>query len=147
MWSLKSPRHESAKPGVNGDILSMLAIMGSPHDQAAISDFARSNRWEIAVAGTVSGGSAILENPNTAVVLLDRDLPESDWRATVHGLSQRQPAPCIILASPVIDDYLFEELVKQGGFDVVAKPIRPDELRRIGGLAFTFWKSRLTGNL
>ncbi len=120
----------------------MLAIMESAQDQAAVADFARSNGWDLTVVDTIPEASRISAKPNTALIILDRDLTENDWRSVVHSLAQRSPAPCIILASSVLDEYLFEEIVKQGGFDIVAKPIRPDELRRIGGLALSFWKSR-----
>jgi DNA-binding NtrC family response regulator len=48
----------------------------------------------------------------------------------------------VILASSVSDHYLFEELIHQGGYDVIAKPLKLEELRRITRLALTFWKNR-----
>lgn len=142
MWPLRSQHHATGHVKASGSPPEMLAIMKSFQDQAALANFARSNGWDLTMLNALPETSALSAKPNTAVIILDRDLTENDWRSAVHSLAQHRPAPCIILASSVLDDYLFDEIVRQGGFDIVAKPIRPDELRRIGGLALTFWKSR-----
>ncbi len=132
MWPMRS----------QSDVPGMLAITGSSHDGAAMTEFARSQSLAFTVVSTIAEASAIAAKANIAVIFLDRDLAERDWRPSVRTLSQHRTAPCVILASSVIDEYLFEECVKQGGFDTLAKPVQPDELRRIGGLALNFWKSR-----
>lgn len=142
MWPLRSQRHATRHVKISDGPPEMLAIMKSSQDQAALENFATSNGWDLTMLDTLPEASALSAKPNTGVIILDRDLTENDWRPAVHSLAQHRPAPCIILASSVLDEYLFDEIVKQGGFDIVAKPIRPDELRRIGGLALTFWKSR-----
>ncbi len=142
MWPLRSQRHAPRHVKTSDGPPEMLAIMKSSQDQAALANFARSNGWDLTMLNTLPEASALSAKPNTAVIILDRDLTENDWRPAVHSFAQHRPAPCIILASSVLDEYLFDEIVKQGGFDIVAKPIRPDELRRIGGLAVTFWKNR-----
>jgi FixJ family two-component response regulator len=58
------------------------------------------------------------------VVLCDRDLPGVDWRMAVQQLAGGQNRRCVILASPVVDDYLWEEVIHLGGYDVLAKPFR-----------------------
>ena len=135
MWPLRS---QSEVPG-------MLAITSSSQDGAAMSEFAKSQGLALTVVSTIAEASDLAAKANIAVILLDRDLAGRDWRPSVRTLSQYRTAPCVILASSVIDEYLFEECVKQGGFDTLAKPLRPDELRRIGGLALNFWKSRTAG--
>ncbi len=120
--------------------------MGSARDRETVAEFARSNSWDLTVVGTFNEGLSFSANRNAAVVILDRDLPGKDWRSAVRSFAQSRATPCIILASSVMDDYLFEEIVKQGGFDTIAKPIRTDELRRIGGLAIKYWKSRVARN-
>ena len=141
MWPKRSQPHEARTPARAPGIL---AIMGSSEDQATVANFAKSNGWAVAIVDTLDQTSKIAGKPEIAVIILDRDIVENDWQSTVRALAHRRPAPCVILASSVMDDYLFDEIVKQGGFDIVAKPIRADELRRIGNLAFTFWKSSVS---
>lgn len=146
MWPLRSQHHANRHARASAGPPEMLAIMQSSQDQAVLANFATSSGWDLTMLDTLPEASALSAKPNLAVIILDRDLAENDWRSAVHNLAQHRPAPCIILASSVLDDYLFDEIVKQGGFDIVAKPIRPDELRRIGGLALTFWKNRLASS-
>ncbi|MFL6415115.1 MAG: hypothetical protein ACJ74Y_05530 [Bryobacteraceae bacterium] len=121
-----------------------MAILENSRDQRTVADFATSNHWGLTVANTLEQAFLLATERMTSVILLDRDLAGNGWRSVVHSLAQNQVKPCIILASPVMDPYLFDEFVSHGGFDLVAKPIQADELRRIGHLAFTFWKNRQT---
>lgn len=141
MWPLKSHRHDG-KSLQSHSSPEILAIVRSSEDKAAVANFAKSNGGDAIIVETLEDAAAISVKPYVAVIILDRDLVEEDWRSAVRSLKHHRPAPSVILASPVLDDYLFEEIVKQGGFDIMAKPIQPDELRRVAGLALAFWKSR-----
>jgi len=46
-----------------------------------------------------------------------------------------------MLASKVIDDYLWNELVSCGGYEVVRKPLREDEVCRAVRMAWSYWSS------
>ncbi len=143
MWPLKS--HQKGKSA-----LSLLAILGSEEAREAAAEFAASQRWRLTLASTVEEACAFLRrNASVAVVLVDRDLDSGDWRSVVHNLAQEPLGPSVILASAVVDHYLFEEVVKQGGFDIVSKPLQADELRRTALLAWKFrerrWRERANG--
>ena len=59
-------------------------------------------------------------------MLFDRDLPDVDWRQGIGKLANEHSR--VILASFVADDYLWEEVIHCGGYDVIAKPYREDEV-------------------
>ena len=147
MWPRRSHAHEGTALPNSEEAPEMLAIMGSPRDQTTVADFARSEGWGLTLVSTLAQGISYAGRRAVPVIILDRDLDDDDWRCTVHLFAQTQPKPCIILVSSVMDSYLFDEVVKQGGFDVVAKPIQTDEIRRVGRLAFTFWKKGGTSKL
>lgn len=46
-----------------------------------------------------------------------------------------------MLASKVIDDYLWNELVSCGGYEVMGKPLREDEVSRAVRMAWSYWSS------
>ena len=129
MWPLKAHPHHQAK---------ILGFAVSGGDRDIIADVAQSSSVPAALSSTLNQNLAA----GAAVVILDRDLVEIDWRAAVRTLVTSKLQPCVILVSSVVDDYLFEELVKHGGFDVVVKPIRADELKRVLKLALSFWRNR-----
>jgi DNA-binding NtrC family response regulator len=122
---------------------AILAVLASAADRELVTKLASDNGWSLALTMTSEEGLARLAERQIAVVIVDRDLAESDWRTMVRSFTWQNPPPCIILASPVSDHYLFEEVIHQGGYDIVSKPLKLEEMRRIARLAFTFWKSRL----
>jgi FixJ family two-component response regulator len=75
------------------------------------------------------------------VVLCDRDLPGKGWRGTVEDLASSPHRACIILVSGVVDTYLWNEVVRTGGFDVLSKPLREDDVIRAVRLAWSYWNS------
>jgi hypothetical protein len=41
--------------------------------------------------------------------------------------------------SRVVDEYLWNETVRRGGYDVVSKPLREEDLIRVVRLAWSYW--------
>ena len=136
MWPRNQPRHSvELSP-------ALLAVLANPEERKLVTDLSQNNGWNLTVVATLEQGRAKISGQRLAVVLLDRDLAESDWRSMVRSFTCLHPAPCVILASFVSDHYLFEELIHQGGYDVVSKPLKLEEVSRITRLALTFWKNR-----
>lgn len=44
------------------------------------------------------------------------------WSASPHA----SPRSCILLVSPVSDDYLWRDVLQQGGYDVLLRPLREE---------------------
>lgn len=105
--------------------------------------FAASSHWDLHVLPAAEPAANSLLGEMIPVILLDRDLAGPDWRIAVQTFASHTPKPSIVLASSVIDHYLFTEVVHHGGYDVISKPLHADELRRTLGLAFSFWKNQV----
>jgi FixJ family two-component response regulator len=75
------------------------------------------------------------------VVLCDRDLSGDGWRGMVEDLASSPHRACIILVSGVVDTYLWNEVVRTGGFDVLSKPLRENDVIRAVRLAWSYWNS------
>jgi DNA-binding response OmpR family regulator len=121
-----------------------VAVVCSPHDREAVSDCARATGWKLKLLDTVDQAVSIAGSEPVALIIVDRDLSEHDWRRSVQSLAKTLSTPCVLLASSVVDPYLFQELVKHGGFDVVPKPIQVKELARLGRLALAYWRNQHT---
>lgn len=141
MWPLNTETPTVRAPRVDQ---RLLAILADTADRDAVSAFAIANNWSLKVVGGVGQAISWLSEAPVPVILIDRDLPDEDWRLAIRTLTSHAPSPCVILASAVVDLYLFDEVVHHGGYDVVRKPFREDALRRTLGLAFSFWKNGLT---
>jgi FixJ family two-component response regulator len=75
------------------------------------------------------------------IVLLDRDWPGAEWRTAVERLAAAPHCACVILMSGVSDDYLLQELIRWGGYDILPKPLRADKAARVVKLALSYWNS------
>jgi DNA-binding response OmpR family regulator len=140
MW-----RHPSAPEVRKGEITTeVAAILQSPADQKTVKECAQAAGWHLTLADSVESAMSRAESASLALWILDRHLLEVDWRPYVRMIAHTRSQPCVLLASQVVDRYLFEELTRYGGFDVVPTPIGAGQLLRLGRLAITYWKSRHT---
>jgi DNA-binding NtrC family response regulator len=142
MWPLKWQHSDGCTVRASRVPIGVLAILAEPRDAQLLIELANSQRWDLTVVHALDQAALRVAHETFSIILLDRDVASSDWRSPVRTFAQLQPAPSVILISPVADHYLFDELVKQGGFEVIAKPLQADELHRIARLAVAFWKSR-----
>jgi hypothetical protein len=74
-------------------------------------------------------------------MLFDRDIAGRDWRDFVAGFAAASSGVCIMLLSKVIDDNLWNDLVVNGGYEVLRKPLREDEVTRVVRMAWSYWSS------
>jgi hypothetical protein len=62
---------------------------------------------------------------------------------TVEDLASSPHRACVILVSGVLDAYLWDEVVRTGGYDVLYKPLREDDVVRSVRLAWSYWNSAI----
>ncbi len=121
------------------DQVCLLAITRGADEKAALSRIAADLQWTLRIAESEEDAVRLLGDQPLPLVICDRDLPDGDWRGTVARLAGRRDVLCVVLASAVIDDYLWDEVIKQRGYDVVSKPFEADQLRRAVTFAWS-WK-------
>ena len=61
-----------------------------------------------------------------------------DRRDVLAKIASQPQAVCVLLASRVMDDYLWHQVIRHHGYDVVAKPFQPEELRRAVTFAWSW---------
>jgi DNA-binding NtrC family response regulator len=138
------PRRADREPRPGSGRVRLLAIIPGSDDQTAIRRIAVDHGWDVSFAGSSATAQTLLERePAPLVVICDRDLPNEYWRAVVAAMASQ--APCVLLASRVADGYLWEEVIKHKGYDVVNKPFEAAQLRRLVSAAESraHWRGRL----
>jgi hypothetical protein len=82
-------------------------------------------------------------------VICDREISGEDWRDALVRIAGLPQAVCVLLASSVVDEYLWHQVIENHGYDVVAKPFQSEALRRAVTFAWSWrgWEHRnYTGN-
>ena len=121
--------------------MTALAIVQS-QERDALRRLFKAQGWSLATADTVALGLSADLNSGPVIVMLDRDLASPDWRPVVRQFASHPNCACVILASRVIDDYLWEEVIIHGGYDVLVKPFQERELIHTLEFAWSVTKSR-----
>jgi len=139
--------HRRAGPAIKGDVqavtrrISIVALVVSDHDREVLARISTHEPVDVHFAESHVDAWEAMNRLNSPVVLYDRDWPNAKWRTTVQALASSPHRCCVILASRVADDYLWQELIRCGGYDLLAKPFRADDVARALKLALSYWKS------
>jgi DNA-binding NtrC family response regulator len=128
-------------PSLTPVVTPVVALIRNDHDRARLSEIASQEYLEVHFADTCSDAWNAINKLQSPVVLCERDLPYIEWQDAVRILASALSHPCVILTSPVVDDYVWREIVSRGGYDVLATPLRCDDAARAIRLAMTYWKT------
>ena len=133
-------RTRDREPGPLSPRVAIVALVGD-QERNVLTSVSTREEWDLHLVESSEIAWAISNQLAAPVILCDRDWPSAEWRALVQNLASSPHHPCVILTSTVADDYLWEELIRQGGYDVLAKPLRADDVVRLIKLALSYWKS------
>jgi putative two-component system response regulator len=108
--------------------IRLLVISASAREQNAIRVIAMRHGWKLLLADSVSSALTLLALEPAALILCDRDLPDVEWRDMFRTLLAAAEGQCVILVSPVTDDYLWQAVIEVGGYDVLSKPFQEEKV-------------------
>jgi CheY-like chemotaxis protein len=120
--------------------MHIVALVADYQERKVISAASFEESWAVQFAESSDDAREVSNRLLAPVILCDRDWPDMDWRAAVRSLASLPHRPCVILTSRVFDDYLWAELVRHGGYDLLAKPLRQSDVARVVRLAVTYWR-------
>lgn len=124
-----STRHRSAWANRSeSDDDQILAITPFLADQVVLRQLITETGWKLGIIPEFEVAIARLQTHFSPVVLCDRNLPGFNWRDTLEILTSVASPSAVILMSAVVDEYLWDEVIQNRGFDVIAKPFRQEEL-------------------
>jgi CheY-like chemotaxis protein len=139
MW--RAFTRQSVKQNGGSLRIPVIALLVSDHDREVLSRISKHEPVEVHFAESRVEAWDDMNRFSSPLILYDRDWPNAEWRTAVHSFATFTPRPCVILASRVADEYLWQELIRCGGHDLLAKPLRAEEVTRALKLAFSYWKN------
>jgi DNA-binding NtrC family response regulator len=133
-----SPRGEERAATTH---ITVIGLAFTDEDRRLLSSVCRARQWNVLFADSCDKARAALDQHRAAVILCDRDLPGGEWRDAVQALASFPYRACVLLISRVVDDYLWNEVVQRGGYDVLLKPLREEDVVREVKLAWSYWNT------
>jgi len=125
--------------------VTLLAILRTAAERATLEQIAAPSGWTLHLTDSYEQARALLAAAAIPLVVVDRDLPGADWRQLVPALAGLPHAPCILLASAVADEYLWLEISRHGGHDILPKPFEREAVTRVVTFAWAWRRSTLAG--
>ena len=122
--------------------IPVLAITPDERDKKSLSSFSVRGQWDLVATRSYEEALELLKKLRTTVIICDRDLPGVDWRDALEKLAAARPDCPIVLTSSVNDEYLWDEVIHKGGYDVLSKPLQEDLTVRAVNLAWSYSKER-----
>ncbi|MGD1068936.1 MAG: hypothetical protein ABSB15_02255 [Bryobacteraceae bacterium] len=126
--------------------MPVVALIRDEHDRSLLAAIGKRDHLDFHFADTCGEAWNAANRLQSPVVLCARDVPGVEWPDAVRILALAVPRPCVILTSPVVDDYLWKEIVARGGYDVLATPLRDVDASRSIKLALSYWKNTSHGH-
>lgn len=104
----------------------ILAISPVVEEQKALHRFLGGSEWQTLVCGTCEQARQLLRY--SSVVLCEQKLPDGDWKQVLKEIQDMLDPPMLIVTSRLADDRLWAEVLNLGGYDVLAKPFKAEEV-------------------
>jgi two-component system, OmpR family, KDP operon response regulator KdpE len=112
-------------------VVSALAVSSHVDDLAFLRGVFGDAGWTLHEAPTLTDGLILIKRRPLDLVITDRDAANGGWRRMLDALkSQSAPLP-LIVTSRLADDYLWAEVLNEGGYDVLAQPFDREEVVRV----------------
>jgi AmiR/NasT family two-component response regulator len=121
--------------------ITIVSLLLEDRDRSLIAEVCHQNQWDVFFAKTCTEGRRVSEQVKPHIILLDRDLADGDWRNALSACASFCAGTCPMLISRVVDDYLWNEVVSNGGHDVLPKPLRRQDVLRAVKFAWSYWNS------
>jgi DNA-binding NtrC family response regulator len=125
------------------DGIRIVALAAGEQDRELLSRLAVEQRWVLHFAATCGEAWDTLNESRAPIVLCDRELLDTDWRSVIRKMVSAPHLVCAILISNVTDHYLWNEVISRGGHDLLAKPLREEDVLRAIRLAWSYWNSSM----
>src|SRR5271170_1272363 len=98
--------------------ISLFIVTSRAEDVHELNELLHGAPWELSDVLDLAGAEQALKAAAVPILLFDRDTTDTCWQATMKRLIKIRRNACVVLISNVSDQYLWDEMVQQGGFDL-----------------------------
>jgi two-component system response regulator HydG len=124
MWVLNWFKKRNTAPEPAEDHLKILAVSVFLNDRLVLEQLGKREGWDLRFTNSARDAFRLVMEKHFEVVLCDRNQYGYPWREVMERLAENSPRSRILLVSPLNDDYLWRDVVRQGGYDVLTRPLR-----------------------
>jgi FixJ family two-component response regulator len=139
MKKQESATAQCSLPDVRVNVAPTLLIVGPVEDDLGRDPVFDQLGWPALRVRHCLDVALNLHGSHPCVVVCERDLADGGWKDVLEVTASRSNPPPLIVTSRLADEYLWAEVLNLGGFDVLAKPLNKQEVRRVLNFAWEHW--------
>ena len=118
--------------GARKDVSTCALLVGDyQEDRPLLQEIFQEAGWRLLEAPNRQKALADLDHHPVQVVIANCEAPDLDWRILLDTLGSRPHPPQLIVTSRMADEQLWSQVLNCGGYDVVPRPFRRDEIERV----------------
>lgn len=137
LFGIRSHDSGVVQDGSNSPV-RLLVVTQNDRFYSSLVDAGSSCGWEVRRSSEISEAIETIREHSIRLVILDWDENGHDWRDGLGRLTSAHEGACVLLASPVMDDNLRQEVLRFRGYDVVPKRADREQIVRTVQFAW-FW--------
>jgi len=120
---------------------AMVAAFERDEDQGELEKIIGPCEWKVIRSGTCAAAIDAVERSEPQIVVSGRTFPDGEWKDIWDRLRARPNPPMFILASRLANESLWSEVLNLGGYDLLLKPLHPEEVVRTIHGALMAWRN------
>jgi FixJ family two-component response regulator len=107
--------------------MALMIVTSRPEDVEELTALLQDSPWELTAVPRLEDAPGALRAARAPILLFDRDAAAS-WQDEIGRLARSRRNACVVLLSNVADQYLWDEVVQQGGFDLLPRPFQKQQV-------------------
>lgn len=120
---------------------TMVAAFRREDDRRELERIIGPCQWKLIWTPTCAGAIEAVQQNVAPIVISGRTFADGGWRDIWNRLRTRLNPPMYILASRLADEALWAEVLNLGGYNLLLKPFRAEEVIRTVHGALMSWKT------
>ncbi len=121
-WLTKHMARAASEPS------SLMLVLANQQERRVLEAIVAPCRWAVYRAATCEEAIRVARYTLPRVLVCDAELPDGGWRRIWKALSIGPRPPLLIVASRNADEQLWSQVLNAGGYDVLLKPFRSEEV-------------------
>ena len=111
--------------------IRVLSVSRDASDHLTLQRILSGLPWAISAAANCSQAVRELSREKISVIFCESLLDDGTWKSLLAHIRRLAHPPLLVVTSRVADEHLWAEVLNLGGYDVLAKPFSPEEVRHV----------------
>ena len=120
------------------DVEERISVLGvvPPAHGVEIESILSHTRWNLHLVHSIEDAVQAIRSLPASVILCERRLSDGTWMDLFEATTELWPRPQIVVLSADADMQRWAEILNCGGYDLLARPLRPSEIYDVVPMAW-----------